>query len=506
MSISRSSSSRANFSLTVRLSALLIAAVVLPLLITVITSEAILRPTLTSQAIAQMQSDAQSHVTATDAALIANEQDLNMLGQFYAIQHFLMGEEVYRQQALAELTLGYHLDTNFSAWTLFNKTGDQPQLAYPALPSHDGLYYIPPDIMQQLQSPHKTLISDTYLDDNTHTGYVYIYATIATAQNEVIGIARATYMLTDLWTGLNNETNAAAGSYAMIVDENGVRIGYTNPDSTLTTLPDGLFKAIVPLSASFQEKMEAENLYGNGRNAVKTVADTELANQLKIARNQGSVSFQLTPALEKEPYQAYVVQCQAVPWSYIVLRPVSTITGAANQQDTYLLILAVVITILAAVVGILVGRNMTRPILGSVASLTRSSDMLKTLASREQARAKEQKWIVESAQTGLRSMQQYARASSSAAHQLDEMGQHITQNWERYDPPSRQQHLAALLSAANYIEKVSMHQERTSKGLNTAIQVTNQVTDQLLSGATSASEAAAQMEEVIKRLRRLVGE
>jgi methyl-accepting chemotaxis protein len=51
-----------------------------------------------------------------------------------------------------------------------------------------------------------------------------------------------------------------------------------------------------------------------------------------------------------------------------------------------------------------------------------------------------------------------------------------------------------------------MHQERTSKGLNTAIQVTNQVTEQLLSGATSASDAAMQMEEVIKQLRRLVGE
>jgi hypothetical protein len=495
---------RKSLSLTIRLSALLIAAVVLPLLITIITSEAILRPTLTAQATAQMENDAQSHVAAIDSALIANEQDLSVLGQFYAIQHFLLGEQIYREQALSELTLGYHLDSNFSAWTLFDKTGAQPRLSYPALPGRDGQYYIPPDILDQLQSPHKTLISDTYLDENTHTGYIYIYTTISSAQNKVIGIARATYMLTDIWAEVNNETNAASGSYAMIVDENGVRIGYTNKDTTLTTLPTALFKPIAPLSPTFQQKMQTENLYGANSSAVTTLADTGLASQLQSS--QQSASFQFTPALQGAAYQAYRVQCQSARWTYIVLRPVSTITGAANQQDTYLLILAVAITILAAIVGILVGRTMTRPILRSVTSLTKSSDMLKTLAAREQARAKEQKWIVESAQTGLSSMQQYARASSSAAHKLDEMGREFAQSWERYDTQIRQRNLYAIISAANYIEKASMHQERTSKGLNTAIQVTNQVTEQLLSGATSASDAAMQMEEVIKQLRRLVGE
>lgn len=496
--------SRKGLSLTVRLSVLLIAAVVLPLVITVITSESILRPTLTSQATLQMESDAESRVTAIDSALIANEQDLSVLGQFYAIQHFLLGEQIYKQQALAELTLGEHLDSNFSSWTLFDKAGHQPRLSYPALPSRDGQYYIQPDILAQLQSPHKTLISDTYLDENTHTGYVYIYATISSSQDEVIGVVRATYMLTDIWTQVNNETSAAAGSYAMIVDEHGVRIGYTNNDTTQTTLPTALFKSIEPLSSTFQQQMQDENLYGNNKTAVTTLADPDLANQLHNARQ--STSFQFTPARQTTAYQAYIIQCQAVPWTYIVLRPVSTITGAANQQDIYLLALAVAITVLAAVVGIFLGRSMTRPILNSVLSLTKSSEMLQTLAAREQARAKEQKWIVESAQTGLRSMQQYARASSAAAHKLDEMGQHFTQNWDRYDAQSRQQHLYAITSAANYIEKASLHQERTSKGLNTAIQVTNQVTDQLLSGATSASEAAAQMKEVIKQLRRLVGE
>ena len=65
-------SSRRRLSLTVKVSALLVLAVVLPLLITVIGSELILRPTLTTQAQTEMGNDAQAHVQAIDSLLWMN--------------------------------------------------------------------------------------------------------------------------------------------------------------------------------------------------------------------------------------------------------------------------------------------------------------------------------------------------------------------------------------------------------------------------------------------------
>lgn len=495
-------SSRRGLSLTARFSALLVLAVVLPLLITVVGSELFLRPTLLSQAEAEMSNDAQSHAQAIDALFIARLQDLVYLRQFFAIQKYLSGGEMFKQQAQNELALGYHLDSNYSTWTVFNTEG-KVRLSYPTDPGPRGKYMFPPDIMQQLHSSNKAIISDVYYDDNTHMAFVDIYAPITSQNNKLLGFARSTLKLSDIWTAVNNETNAAPGSYAMLLDNHGVRIAYTNTDTTLTTLPQALFKSIGSLPGPLQQRIKDENLYGNSHRPVTELSDPTLATNQQ--NPQGS-TFSLTPALQQEQFQAYRVTCHAVPWTYIVLRPVNTITGAANQQDIYLLLLAAIITLLAALVGILVGRSVTRPILQSVSSLLTSSQMLKTLAAREQATATEQKWIVESSQVGMKSVQYYTEAASVAARKLDEMSTELAQQWGRLDIQRTQQWLGEIISTANYIEKAVSHQEKSSKSLSTAIRITTQVTEQLISGATSANEAATQLEVVIEQLRQVVGQ
>jgi hypothetical protein len=215
---------------------------------------------------------------------------------------------------------------------------------------------------------------------------------------------------------------------------------------------------------------------------------------------------QFTPALQGEPFQVYHVKCQVVPWTYLVLRPVNTITGAANQQDIYLVLIAALITLLAAIVGLFVGRSITLPILKSVSFLRQSSQSLNELASREQVTTTEQRWIVETSQTGLKSVEYYAEATSVAARRLDAIGGELLRNWERLEPQQTKQYLEQIMTTANYIGSAASHQERSSKSLSTAIRVTMQVTDQLVSGATSAAEASAQLENVIEQLRQVVGE
>jgi hypothetical protein len=185
---------------------------------------------------------------------------------------------------------------------------------------------------------------------------------------------------------------------------------------------------------------------------------------------------------------------------------VNTITQAANQQDIYLILIAAIVTLLAAVVGLVVGRGITRPILRSVSSLLGSSQKLKMLSDNEQVTATEQQWIVESAENGLKSVQYYAGATSVAADKLTEMGATFIQNVEWLDAQQMKQYLNEIIQATRYIEKASSHQAKSSKSLSTAIRVTSQVTEQLVSGANSATEAAIKLEEVIGQLRRVVGE
>lgn len=502
--MSRSSqSSRKRFSLTVKVSALLVLAVVIPLLITVIGSELILRPTLMGQAETEMGNDAQAHAQTIDSLLIARMQDIGFLGQYLAIQRYLSGQEAFKQQALDELALGYRLDPNYSTWTLFDTQG-HIRLSYPAQPGTRGKYVVAPEIIQQLHGVNKTRISDVYFDDTTHMAYVDIYTSITAPNSTLLGFGRSTLKLNDIWTSVNNETNAAPGSYAMILDSHGVRVAYTNTDTTQVTLPTALFKAVAPLTPQLQQRISDENLYGNSRAAVNVLPDQTLANIVQDV--QATPTVQFTPALQNEPFQAYYVKCQVVPWTYLVLRPVNTITGAANQQDIYLVLIAALTTLLAAVVGLFVGRGITQPILKSVSFLRQSSQSLNELASREQVTTTEQRWIVETSQTGLKSVEYYAEATGVAAHRLDAIGGELLRNWERLEPWQTKQHLEQIVTTANYIGSAASHQERSSKSLSTAIRVTMQVTDQLVSGATSAAEASAQLENVIEQLRQVVGE
>ncbi len=466
-------------------------------------SELILRPTLLTQAEKEMGNDAQTHAQAIDALLIARMQDVSFLGQYFAVQHYLTGETSYKQQALNELALGYRLDPNYSTWTLFDTQG-KIRLSYPALPGPRGKYLVAPEIMQQLHGVNKTRISDVYFDDTTHMAFVDIYTSITAPNANLLGFGRSTLRLNEIWTSVNNETNAASGSYAMILDNHGIRVAYTNTDTTQATLPSALFRAIAPLTRQLEQRINDENLYGNSRVAVNVLPDPALASMQQDA--QATPTFQLTPALQSQPFQAYRVSCQVVPWTYLVLRPVNTIIGAANQQDIYLILIAAIITLLAALVGLFVGRDITRPILKSVSSLLKSSHSLNELASSEQITATEQRWIVEASQAGLKSVEYYVDATSVAAHKLDAIGGELIQNWQRFEPWQIQQHLEQIMAIANYIGNAAAHQGRSNKGLAVTIRVTRQVTDQLVSGATSAAEASAQLEEVIEQLRQVVGE
>src|SRR2546430_17111912 len=124
-----------------------------------------------------MENDARSHQQAVDALLIARLQNLGFVSQFFAIQRFLENDQRYRQQALDELALGYRLDPNYSAWTLFTNQG-KVLISYPAFPGPRGKYTIPPTTMAQLQREHKTLISDIIFDVNVHMAFSDINRTI----------------------------------------------------------------------------------------------------------------------------------------------------------------------------------------------------------------------------------------------------------------------------------------------------------------------------------------
>jgi hypothetical protein len=491
--------SKGKASLTTQFSILLVLAALLPLLITVLGNYFILRPTLLAQAGVEMEKDAGTNVRAINAYLAARSQEVAFLGQSAAIQNYLAGRKDFEHQALNQLVAGQQLDANYTIWTLFDASGNL-LLTYPTYPKPHGTALVPASALQQLHSGKKVFFSDVYFDAVRDIPFVDIYTSITGTTTNLAGIGRATLNLTQAWAAVNNEANVNTGSYAMIIDAHGVCIA----DTITSTLSPALFKSIVPLTATFSQQIKDENLYGNSQSPVTVLSDTPLANIL--SNPQGPTVFETTPRLQNQSFQVARAAVQVVPWTYLVFRPVNVITAAANQQELYLFLLVVVVTVLAALSGLQVSRGITLPILRSVTALQGNSHSLKGLADIEQTMSKEQQWMIEGTQSGLNSAQYYAEATSVAAQKLDQIGKELLGNWEQINPRQVRRYLEEMLQCTQYIEKATVFQKKGFDGLAGCIRVTTQVTEQLSTNSTKTSESAALLEEVVAQLRKVVGQ
>ncbi len=490
---------RRRLKLSLRISALLMFAALFPLIITVASSELQSRPTLISQANIAMESDARTRVQLINAYFTERILDAATLTQVPTVQAFL---GVPPEKETKDLTThaGYALaagifrDKNYGNWSLFDTQG-LLRLYYPDKPQPHGQNLVPPEDLQTVLSG-KEFISPVYFDPQTGKGSVDIYAPVALSQPlKLLGFMRATLHIDYVWNIVKNDLGAnGTGSYAFILDQNGVRIADTDSSR--------LFTAIAPVAPDTQQVISNEQRYGSS-SRVPVLADKTITD---IEHNKHApATFPMTPAGQNQVFQVVRQKASVLPWSYFVLSPLSTVTAVADQQLFNTVVIAFFVLILAAVGGLWLGRQITRPILNSVEYLHRNSQALNTLATRQASAATEQTWVVDSSQVGVQSVQYYTNATSSAAHQMNQMGTELERRWHELDIQTVRQALGQMITAAQYIEKAAEHQTSSNQKLATAIKVTTQVTEQLAMGATSAADAATQLEDVVGQLEDVVG-
>jgi Fe-S cluster assembly scaffold protein SufB len=501
-------------SLSVRISLLLVFTAIIPLVIAVAGSELLSRPQLVTQAATNMESDARTRMSLIDAYLIERIQGVETISKSNAIANYLTGNKASTQAASDNLTTGQTLDPNYDTWSILDATQGKMLLSYPTEPQMHGKYYVAPNILKQLQQTNKSLLSDVFFDATKLEATIDIYAPVYSSH--LLGIVRATLNIYYIWDTVNRvASDRGDSSYASIVDENNVRVAYTTQQTNSTynysstnnpsgySRPAELFTAITPLPTQIQQQIRDLDLYGNDSKAVTVMPDASLAQMLHSSPSPAT--FALTPTDQKYSFQVASYKSTILPWTFLIFSPLSAITAIANQQLFYASMIALFVLILAALVGLGIGRRIAAPIMNSVLSLSSSSQALKTLALKEQITATEQRWMVESSQVGLQSVRYYTNAINIAANKLGDVSTQLTQHWRKMDDSTIESHLQEIGSAAQYIERAAVRQEESSKGLTTAIRVTTQVTEQLATGATSAADASQQLEQVVNQLRSVVG-
>lgn len=496
-------------SLSARVTLLLIFAAIIPLVITVVTSELLSRQALVDQANKAMETDANNRVQLVGRYLIERLSDTVTLSQVQSVQEFLtpptqpltaLDQQSLILHAAYSLQAGETHDKNYSSWTLFDLTG-AVKLTYPLKTVQTRGTTIVPDRYLKQVSKGTSFISDVYYNPKIQKAQVDLYSPVKVPTpenpipNKTIGFMRATLNLDYISKIVHGEVGAnGTGSYAFMLDQYGVRIDDPNPNN--------VFKAIAPLSSSATQIFKHEARDGSG-SAPQVIADNDLST--RQSSSQPDHLFQMTPTGKSEPFQVVRDSITAVPWTYFVLSPVSTVTAVENQQLMTTAVIGVLVILSLLVIGLIVGQRITRPIMISVENLRNNTEALNTLANRQQKAASEQMWVVDSSQVGLQSVQYYTEASSVAAHSLLEITNNLVQNWNRLDPHTIHQSLEQIITAAQYIENASGLQNSSNQKLATAIKVTTQVTEQLAAGATSATDAANQLEDVVSQLRQVTG-
>jgi hypothetical protein len=503
-------SSRRKVSLSVKVSLVLVGAAIFPLLLTLGFSELQTRPQLITQANNAMEGDARTRVQLIDTYFHERLLDTQTITQVPSVQLFVATppSATATYQSLAThadygLVAGTFRDSNYTVWSLFDPKGHL-LLSYPTNPKPHGHSLVPPQYLQEVDAG-KNFVSAVYYSHATNKASVDIYAPIITPQIPgnphqkpvFLGFTRATLNLNYVWNIVNSDHNN--GSYAFILDENGVRIAV--PQNMSDQL---LMKSVAPVAPAAQQQINLEARFGSSSGTVPVFADNSLTNLSNTSIN----NFQAQPAGQKEAFQIVHDPTDAaiVPWHYFVLSPVNTVTLVANQQLLVTIIIAAAMSALVALLGIIVGRNITRPILLSVENLLNNSRALSSLAARQRDAASEQMWVVDSSQVGLQSVQYYTDATQVAAQRLTETGIELIQNWQHAEPAMIRKALEHVITGSKYIEEAAHHQTVSNQKLSTALKVATQVTEQLATGATSATDAATQLEQVVQQLRSVVGD
>lgn len=507
---------RRRLPLSARLTLLVLFAALIPLAAVVGINDYLSRATLLNQGHAALSTDANAKATLVETYVHERLLDGQALASLPTAVGFLACAEIptpppelacdtqnvlYKESSQRALAVGMVRDNNYSLWSIFDATGHVQLTSNAAVQRGSP----PPteDDLNTVLKQGKQLVSAVYYDSTTKRAFVRLYTPIEATPGKpetVLGFLQATLHIDYIWNIVNGERGLNGdGSYAFMTDENGIVIADPNQSN--------LFTAVGPLDAATQHQIASEKRFGATSNVQQRLlpgVETSLAS----TKSEDTFEGIAQPGVNTQ-YQFVRVRLSVpdvnVPWAYFVLSPVATVTRVADDQIRTSLLSAGVIAILAVLIGLIIGSRVTNPVRGSVSELQGASAALKELASRQENSASEQHWVVDACRTGLESIRYLSDAMNQAARRIIDASNWFNEYWDRLTEEQARRTVQHLVELAHYIDEAARRQQASNDRMDKAITVTQQVSDQLVSGASAANRSAGQLEQVVDELQHVVG-
>jgi len=206
-------------------------------------------------------------------------------------------------------------------------------------------------------------ISDPTVSVVTGRPAIFFSAPIRGQNNQVIGVAATRLSLDGLWTLIERDKDAVgAGSYGLLLDENGIRIGNSLSLGRRSEMEGSfqLFTAVAPLSPEAEKALVNEKRFGAfTAQQVRVVPIPEIANALVTP---GIKTFETSSDNNTERNFAALINLTNKPWRYVVLSPFSSFFGELNLWATVYTLANLLLIFIIIIVAYAVARWFTNPI------------------------------------------------------------------------------------------------------------------------------------------------
>lgn len=204
-------------------------------------------------------------------------------------------------------------------------------------------------------------ISDPLISLVTNKPVQVFASPVKDEQGNVLGIIRARLSLATLQRFVESDLGVEGpGSFAMLLDENGIRLADSRSKTDKSILDKLLYRAIAPLPAEVDKQLVAEQRFG--RSAATKVEVLPLSELATAITNKQVSGIDTKVDLDNQPYRAAYSNLTYKPWRYVLVAPASTFTEVADRT-VFMVIAASLIALVAAfILALNLSRSITVPI------------------------------------------------------------------------------------------------------------------------------------------------
>jgi methyl-accepting chemotaxis protein len=335
---------------------------ILPILLASVVASILFTSSARQRALVSMQHEGLASAQMLDARLGEGQAFVKVLGLDPALATFAARptDPGAREAAARFLKAANEKDKNYDSVAVVDRTG---KIILSSVAGDIGSdVSMRPYVQRALQGA--AYISDPSVSVITNKPAIFYSAPIQDTGGQILAVVRIRAALDDFTQVVDRDAGSQGpGSYGMLLDEYGIRLAIsTTPANRGDVTSKYLYRAITPVPADAERAMVAEKRFG--RAAESKVGVLAISNLVPALQSPNDMPIpDMNSDLNTERNIGFAVRMQNKPWRYVLVTPYSTFNAQISSLQLVVLAISLGSAILAALIGIFVGRTISKPLL-----------------------------------------------------------------------------------------------------------------------------------------------